>query len=32
MFVGTIGKPSMNKVAPSWFHNILIYDGEVVEY
>ncbi len=32
MLFGTIGKPSMNRGAPSWFHNFLIYDGKVVEY
>jgi hypothetical protein len=32
MLFGTIGKPSMNRGAPSWFHNAMIYDEEVIEY
>jgi hypothetical protein len=28
----TVGKPLVSGGAPSWFHNILTYNGEVIEY
>ncbi len=30
--LGTVRKPSMSRCAPSWFHNISTYSGEVIEY
>jgi len=30
--LGIIGKPLMSRGAPSWFHNILTYGGEFIEY
>jgi len=30
--LGTIGKPSMDKGATSWFHNFLTYIVKVIEY
>jgi hypothetical protein len=27
-----VGKPSMSKGAPSWFHNVLTYGEEYIEY
>jgi hypothetical protein len=27
-----VGKPLLRRGAPSWFHNILTYNGEVIEY
>jgi hypothetical protein len=27
-----IGKPSMNKGATTWFHNVLTYGGKFIEY
>jgi len=27
-----VGKPSLSKDAPSWFHNVSTYAGEVIEY
>jgi len=30
--LGTVGKPSMSRGAPSWFHNVPTYGGEVIEY
>jgi hypothetical protein len=29
---GTIGKALKNRGAPSWFHNVLICRGEIIEY
>lgn len=30
--IGTIGNPSMNRVALNWFHTISTYGGKTIEY
>jgi len=30
--LGIIGKPLMNVGASTWFHDVLKYNGEVIEY